>query len=259
MANYNDLLKNITEDTDIEQYLNDFFDAKKYKDYEVSNNPDADQTKAIKIMFNSKKDIVERIRKALDYDSYCIEAFFSYLLISEDAYVQVSFDSYYENAKEYGSFNQYQKYCFIKIMELYVDFCLDINNITKAIKIQRLILILTNSSKPEYISKLAYMYFSIEDSDNFYKLYTDATFSVYEYLLLIITLLKHDEELRAKEVLLDMHKNIEYADYVDHVWDLDKNDIVQKNIIDAVEGCYDDISSIPTFFSWFNGVLDSAK
>lgn len=259
MISYNDLIKNVDEDCDVHQYLNDFFDSKNYGEYKVDDYLDFYQRNAIKIMFNSKKNIDERIDEALKCDPYCIEAFFAYLLINEDAYVQVSFDEYYSQASEYGSFSKYKKDCFIKIMELYIDFCLDIHNITRAIRIQKLIILLTNSYKREYVGKLSYMYYITENCDEFYKLYSESNFEAFEYLLLIITLLKHDENLKAKQALLDMFDKVEYSKYIDHVWDLDENDLKQKAIIKLVEECYDDICSIPTFFSWFHNIAYSAK
>ena len=252
MLKFDDLVNNINNETKIEEQLLSFFTKKNYAEYEISEDANKKQVKAIKTMFDSKKDLSDRIDNAFDYDPFCIEAFFAYLMISEDVFIQLRFNAYYDELDKYGSFSSYQRYCYLNILNFYVDFLLDINNVTKAISVQKMIVKLTNTYSSKSVSRLAYSYFSIEDDDDFYRLYAETEFDTYEYILLIITLLKHDETLKAQEVLLDMFKNIEYGTYLDHVWDLDENDPKQKEFAVAVNECFEDITSIPTFFSWVN-------
>lgn len=256
MISFNDLLKNIDSKTKIDDYLKDFFTRKNFKEYQIDEDAKPSQVKAIRIMFESRKDISKRIDDAFDYDPFCAEALFAYLMTAEDVFLQLRFNAYYDEASKYGSFDTYQKKCYIRILNFYVDFLLDICNVTKAIVVQKLIIKLTNNCSNVASCRLAYCYYGIEDADSFYRLYTETNLGAYEYILLLITLLKHDEEIRAQEVLLDMFKNIEYSSYIDHVWDLDENDPVQKEFADTVEDCFEDISSIPTFFSWVNRVRE---
>lgn len=252
MLSFNKLVSGIKADSKVDEYLLNFFTKKNFKEYKLREDLNRKQLKAIKIMFESKKNIVDRIDDAFDVDPFCIEALFSYLMTSEDIFLQLRFNAYLEKLNEYPMFNDYAKDCYIKILNFYVDFLLDINNCTKAIEIQKLVVKLTNKFTSDTVSKLAYAYHTIEDAEGFYRLYTEAKFTAYEYLLLMITLLKHDEKLKAQEVLLDMYDNIEYGTYLDHVWDLDENDPKQKEFNDIVQDCFDDLNSIPTFFSWVN-------
>lgn len=252
MINFNNLVNDISKDTKVEDYLLNFFTTKNFKNYVVSDSTNKLQVKAIKTMFTSKKEIKDRIEDAFSFDPFCIEALFSYLMMSEDVYLQLRFDAYYKEINNYGGFDDYQRKCYIEILNFYVDFLLDISNITKAIEVQKMIVKLTNEYSDKTVSRLAYSYFTIEDADGFYRLYLEAKLGLYEYLLLMITLLKHDEKLKAQEVLLDMYDNIEYGTYLDHVWDLDENDPKQKEFNDIVQDCFDDLNSIPTFFSWVN-------
>lgn len=256
MLNFEKLVNDIDSETKVEEYLLSFFARKNYEKYEVSENAKDNQIKAIKIMFESKKPLAERVDNAFSYDPFCIEALFTYLMITEDVFLQLRFNDYYDEASKYGSFDEYQKECYIKILDFYVDFLLDICNVTKAIVVQKLVIKLTNTHSKKAISRLAYAYYGIEDCDNFYKLYTETDFGTYEYILLLITLLKHDEDIKAQEVLNDMFKNIEYATYLDHVWDLDESDPIQKEFGDTIQDCFDDINSIPTFFSWVNRIRE---
>ena len=252
MVSFKNLVNDFDENEKIEEYLLHFFTKTIFKDYEISDDVDSDQLKAIKIMFESKKDLRDRIDDAFSYDPFCKEAFFAYLMISEDVYVQLRFDTYLKELNNYPGFDSYQKSCYITILNFYVEFLLDISNITTAIRIQKLMIQLTNSIEPRDISRLAYMYFSNEICEDFYRLYLDNKFTLYDYLLLIVTLLKHEEEMKAREVLIDMFDNIEYGTYLDHVWDLDENDPKQKRFMEIVNDCYEDLSSVPTFFSWVN-------
>lgn len=256
MLSFENLVNDINEKTKVEEYLLSFFDKKNFKEYEISDKANKDQVKAIKIMFESKKALADRLEDAFEYDPFCVEALFTYLMISEDVFLQLRFNVYYNEASKYGGFDEYEKENYIKILDFYVDFLLDICNVTKAIVVQKLIVKLTNKYTNKAVSRLAYAYYGIEEDNDFYRLYCESEFGAYEYLLLLVTLLKHDEDIKAQEVLMDMFKNIKYAIYLDHVWDLDENDPEQKAFADTVEDCFDDLNSIPTFFSWVNKIRE---
>lgn len=252
MLSFNSLISNVNEKTKVDEYLLNFFNKKNFKEYEIPAEANKKQTKAIKTMFESKKEMKERIEEAFDYDPFCREAFFAYLMISEDVFVQLRFNAYYDEANNYGRFDYYQRECYLSILDFYVDFLLDIGNLTKAINVEMLIVKLTNSFSKKSVSRLSYAYFTKEDSEGFYRLYTEADFDAYEYVLCMVTLLKNDEDLKAQEVLADMFKNNKYGIYLDHVWDLDENDPEQKDFMNTIEDIFDDIKSYPTFFSWVN-------
>lgn len=256
MLSFDKLVNDINTQTKVDEYLLSFFSKKNFKEYEISEYADKSQIKAIKIMFESKKNLGERVDDAFSCDPFCREALFVYLMISEDVFLQLRFNAYYEEVSKYGGFDEYQKLCYLTILDLYVDFLLDINNVTKAIEVQRMIVKLTNNFSEKAVSRLAYSYYSIENCDDFYRLYTETKFDLYAYLLLMVTLLIHDEKLKAQEVLLDMFKNEEYGTYLDHVWDLDENDPKQKNFHDTVQDCFDDLKCVPTFFSWVNQIRE---
>ncbi len=256
MIDFNNLINNINANEKIEVYFQNFFTKENFKSYKINEKANKEQTKAIKVMFESKKNLLDRVEESFSYDPFCVEAFFVYMMLSEDVFLQLRFNSYYEDAKLFGSFDAYQKECYLKILDFYVEFLLDINNITKAISIQKLIIQFSKHFSKNSISRLAFSYFTIENYIDFYDMYLNVDFSAYEYILLIITLLKHEETIKAQEVLLDMYKNIEFSSYLDHVWDLDESNPKQKEFANVVEDCFDDIKSIPTFFSWVNNVRE---
>lgn len=252
MLRYENLVRGLKNHEDAEAYFLQFFTDKNYKEYETEYSLNKDQKKAIKTMFTSKKEILKRADAALNIEPLCIEAFFVYFILTEDIFVNYRFKNYFNQINEYGDLDEYDKYCFIKIMDLYVEFLLDLHNFSGAIKVQKMINRLTNNVSRVGVSRLAMMYSILEDSDEFYRLYLDSELDGHDYLLLLITLLKNDEELKAKEVLKDMFENIEYSSYIDHLWDLDLNDPKQKEYYDIVEENFDDLSSVPDFFAWVN-------
>lgn len=255
MLDYHDLVNGsfkIKKNEDIDIYLNDFFVKGNYKQYRIDDDCIGDNKKAIKVMFDEKKELSKRIDDAFSYNPFCIEAFFAYMLRSDDVFLSYRFTSYYETNDSYADLESYEKRCYITIMKFYVSFLMDVNNITTAIKVQKMIIRLCNDDDYENIKTLATLYYLIEDEKELYKLYCQSEFEEYEYLLTIITELKYEEDLKARQILFEMFDKFEYAKYLDHVWDLDLTDPKQKHFYDIVDKCFDNTLSIPNFFSWVN-------
>ncbi|MBO7677614.1 MAG: hypothetical protein J6S49_08875 [Erysipelotrichaceae bacterium] len=260
MLKFDDLLNGMEENQDrLEDYFAEFFTRNNYRQYETDGQPDKDESKAIRVMFESRKKLRDRCLESFTYDPFCLEAFFVYYIISEDIYVNYVFKDYYNDSNNYADFSDYQKKNYLKIMDFYVEFLLDINNFTTAIKVQRLIIRLTNDLSSKTVSRLSYMYSAIEQCDDFYRLYLEADFDTYDYLMLLVTLLKHEEDKKAREVLLDMYENIEYSDHLDHLWDLELDDPKQEEFYKCVEDCYSELRSIPDFFAWVNLVNEERQ
>lgn len=232
-------------------HFNDLFVKTNFKNYEYEESLQADEIKAIKYMFNSKHELCQRAREALDIDPFCVEAIFVYYVLGVDAYVYMMFNDYYAYLSSYGELTIRQKVAFVTILDLYVEFLLDIFNYTQAIKVEKVIIKLTNNIGLKEIDRLSTLYYAIEDDNEFYKLYCEVeSFPLESYILLILTLLKHDEELKAKQVLWDMQKNIKNSDYIDHIWDIQEDNKELMEFYNSVDGCYEQICSVPYFFSW---------
>ena len=241
---------------DVEAFLKMFFTADEYRLYQCDDDLDSNEKKAIKIMFTSKKDLRERTSQAFDADPLCLEAFYVYYMLTEDVFVNYRFENYYDQADKFGDFTAHQQKAYLRIMEFYVDFLIDIHNFSAAIRVERLIIRLSNSSQRRHLAKLAFLYSVLEKEDDFYRLYLESEFGTYEYILLIVTLLKNNDEYRAKEVAEDMFKNIPYATYIDHLWDLDQNDEKQQEFYQSVEDCYQETVAVPDFFSFMSRVRE---
>jgi len=255
MLNFEELVEGLANNKDrVNDYFTEFFTKTNFKNYELDNDLDSDDLKAIKTMFESRKELNKRVNDAFKHNPLCLEAFFVYYILNEDVFVNYRFETYYSESNSFADFTAYEKKCYIRILDFYVEFLLDIHNITTAIKVQRLIIRLTNDLSRKNVSRLSYMYSTIEECNDFYRLYLECEFDAYDYLLLLVTLLKHDEKVKAKEVLLDMFKNVKYSEYLDHLWDLDDKDKEQQEFYKCVEDCYSEISSVPGFFSWVNRI-----
>ena len=251
MSNFYELVNGLNEKSNVEEYFNSFFTKVNFKNYELEG-AQSDQKKAIKVMFESKKGLLERSEEAFSYNPFCKEAFFVYMMLSEDAFLDMRFRAYYDQINSYGELSEYDKECFIVILDFYVEFMLDIHNVSTAIKVQKMIMRLCGSNDQKMISRMAFMYYTVEDDEEFYRLYLNNEFDLYCYILLIVTLLKRDEEKKAEDVLQDMFEKYPYASYIDHLWDLDYDDPEQKEFYEVIEDCFDEISSVPCFFSWCN-------
>ena len=260
MTDFKKLLLEVSNlnDKETDEYLLNFFTKNNFKNYEIDALADKTQVKAIKKLFDSKKQFLDRVEDSLQIDPFCKEAILIYLLLAEDVFISYRFNSYLELSSDYADFDEYEKKNYLQILDLYVDFLLDIHNITTAIRVQRLIIRLSSVTTRKEINRLSFMYSTIENHKDFYRLYLDNEFDTYDFILLLITLLKNDEELKAREVLDDMFDKIEYSTYLDHLWDLDLNDTKQREFYETVEDCYIDISSIPDFFSWVARVREDS-
>ena len=163
MLRFDDLTEGLEKNKDrIEDYFLEFFSRQNFKQYEIEGDPDKDELKAIRIMFESHRTLRERIQDSFAYDPFCIEAFFVYYMISEDIYVNYRFKDYYGEYENFADFSDYQKKNYLRIMDFYVEFLLDLRNFTTAIKVQRMIIRLTNDLSRKSINRLSYMYSSIE-------------------------------------------------------------------------------------------------
>lgn len=254
MTDFEKLVDSCFNRKDVKEYLEAFFVRNNLKDYYIDPLLDKEEIKAIKIMFTSRKDLNDRIDDAFAYNPFCLEALFAYMMCNEDIFVHMRFDAYYQEASRYADLTVNQKRAYLRIMDFYVEFLLDIQNITGAIKIEKLLMRLGNDNSPRNINRLSFMYSVVENEKEFYNLYLNNDFDAYDYLLLIVTLLKHEEQIKAKQVLLDMFDKIPYSQYLDHLWDIADDDEKGQEFYQIVEDCYDTIESIPTFFSWVNSI-----
>ncbi len=260
MADFGTLLRDLEQNRDRpEEFLSAFFTPDHFRDYDPGQGLEEEQIKAVRIMFESKKDLLKRSEQALKTDPLCPEAFFVYYLLSEDVFVDYRFRSYYSHISDFGDLSDHQKKSFLRILEFYVEFLTELHNHSGAIRVQRQIMRLRNREDGLDLDRLSYLYATIEDADDFYRLYLDRDFGLDHYLLLIVTLLKHEDRLKASQVVRDMFEHVEYATYLDHLWDLDEKDEKQQEFYQKTEDCYEFISSIPDFFTFIAQVHESLK
>jgi len=257
MANIEDLINGANSNNDkLEEYFINFFDKKNYKNYEISQNKEDDEIDAIKQLFK-KGELIDKVANALDYDPLCVEANFINLCLGEDELVYYRFEGYYAKRSEYGSLEESRQESYLRVMEFYVDFLIDIYNIKHALRVEHSICLLRNKVNEKSLNRYIYMYALLEDSDSAYKIYLENEFNnAYQYLLLVVNLLKNKEEIKAIQVYKEMLERIEYSDYIDHLSDLNRSDKKQNEIYECVNDSFEEISSIPDFFTWCNRVKE---
>ena len=260
MADFNTLVNGLKDHKDSPRdYFTSFFTRNNHKAYQMEEGADRSEKAALRKLFYSRKDINERTDEVLGDDPFCIEAFFVYYILNDDVYVNYRFESYYENIGSYGDLSDYQKKGFLKILNYYVEFLIDIGSFRRAIKVQRMMIRLLGSKPRALVNRLSYLYCGLEDDKEFYRHYLDSEFDAYDYILLVVTLLKNDDKIKAAEVLKEMYEKIEYAKYLDHMWDLKEDVPAQAEFMRTVEDCIEEINGVPEFFSFASEVYEQIQ
>lgn len=254
MSSFKDFIyeADFVEPAKIEEYLIDFFVPNNYHNYLIPKEANEEEINSVYEMFHGEEDILLRASRVLENDPLCLEANYVNFRLNEETLVDVWFNNLFLKESEFNSFTPYGKIEYLGILEIYAKFLTDIHNITFAIKAIKKIVSLEGHYTDATIGRLAYLYSLIENKDGFYDLYINEEFNeIAPYLLLIIVLLKHEDEIKAKEVLSSFLSKFEYADYIDHIWDIEN--IENKEALelkDAIETCFEELMSVPYFFSW---------
>lgn len=237
---------------ELEDYLESFFEPLNFEQYIISDKANDEERKAIEAMFDDDEALYDRAQNIVSEYPLCLEAFYVCTCLLDETSQNLMFTDAYKLVDCYKELSPYEKDCLLSILRLYVTFLLNISNVTGGIRVMNKVCELEGKYSNDSIIKLSYMYAMIEDAKNFYDLFLKTSFNdVHPYILLLITLLKHEEEEKAREVLSELIDKFKYADYIDHVWDLEEVDNIEANEFkDAMEVCFEDMCAIPNFFSW---------
>ena len=234
---------------EVEPYLESFFVPENAPDYYVPEYATEAEKEAVLLFFESEKPLDERVIEARNLDPMSIEAFFVELSLREEVLSYSIFKEYYDRLDDYDSYTVYAQENLCIIVDLFVEYLLDIHYIKGAIAVQKRLNLVPRYTKN--ISRLSYLYYLIEDGDAYYDLFLNEDFEdPASYLLLINTLLKCGEQDKAREVLNDMFAYVPYSDYIDRIWELDSSIEEARVFADAVDRCFDDLCSVPYFFTW---------
>lgn len=254
MSSFKDFIfeADFIESSKIEEYLIDFFVPNNYNNYSIPQEANDEERNSIYEMFHGEDDLLLRTSRVLDNDPLCLEANYVNFRLNEETLVDVWFNNLFLKENDYKDFTPYGKMEYLGILEIYAKFLADIHNITFAIKIIKKVVALEGHYTNNTIAKLSYLYSLIEDKNGFYDLYINEEFNEPSpYLLLIVVLLKHEDEIKAKEVLSSFLSKFEYGDYIDHIWDIENNESKEAlEMKDAIEICFEELMSVPYFFSW---------
>lgn len=232
-------------------YVDSFFIPENYHSYEIPEYAEDNERKAIEILFTGEEDILTRLERAREYDYLCVEAFFVEVSMFDDILSYDSFYRYYLLIDDFPEFTIYGQENYLLILDLFVEYLIDIGNIKTGIRVQKDLIRISKGKSVRNTARLCYMYFLLEDADTYYDYYLSEEFDDPGcYLLLIVTLLKNNEEGKAKEVLHDMFSLFPKSRYIDRIYELDEGDEEARRFIDCVNGCFDELCSVPYFFKW---------
>lgn len=248
------------DEDEVRDYLADFFhpeNKNKYLNDERFSDEDFD---ALEVMFEDDE-ILNKAYEALDVSPFCLEAFVVIYKLENDVALYDFFDEFNGEEYDYDVLSDYHKYAYGMIESYYVDFLINIRNLTKAKNVLLTLIAKDNKMAESNNFRLSYIYSCLEDLDSFYKLYLDTGFTeAFSYILLLVVCLKYGDKSKAKEVYGEFLTHFKYATYVDHIWDLDDNDddaaLEMKMTMSA---CYSEICSVPNFFSWCSDNKEKVK
>ncbi len=239
------------EKDDLRSYLEGFFAPGKLDLYLVDERCSKEDVDAISKMFE-QGDVLDKASAILDKNPFCLEAFYTFYKLEEDAPLYYYFETIASKNEMYDSLSAYHKFAYESIMTCFVNFLSDIGNVTGAINNLKVMMSKSEFLYNNNLFRLCYLYAMNEDLNNYYKLYLDTGFKdAVSYILLIVVCLKHGDRLKAKEVYHEFLSVYKYGEYIDHIWDLDDNN--EDGALEvklALKVCYDDILAIPYFFMW---------
>ncbi|MBQ1477619.1 MAG: hypothetical protein IIZ33_05695 [Erysipelotrichaceae bacterium] len=236
---------------EILDFLEGYFTPEGYVDYLIPDYVTPEEKKAVEALFLHEGSMKEKIDEARKYDPLCIEAFYIEVSMLDDVLAYDVFVRYHRMISGYESFTSYGKENYMMMLDLFIEYLLDISNIKGAMKIQKDLIRLTPERTLRNTTRLCYMYYLLEDSDSFYNYYHEEDLDDAGcFLLLIVTLLKNDDEEKAREVFNDMLSLFPYADYIDHMWELDDSNEEAAKFMECVNSCFDELCSVPYFFAW---------
>ncbi|MDO4940384.1 MAG: hypothetical protein Q4E33_01670 [Erysipelotrichaceae bacterium] len=240
------------------EYLTNFFVTKNYKNYEIEKNSPIAYKLVMRYLFSSGIDIEKRAYKAIDKYYLCREAFVIVYMVADNAYAHACFKFLYSEKDQYPDFSEFERTAYLQTLDLFVDFAISIGNYTLAQKVENLMVVTTYPNSSNHIERLTYILYMKEDIDEMYRVYCEANdYSVTSYILLMLTLLKHDDELRTKEVLREFIDKYTYGKYLGRIWELDEREAEGAYFFDAVDSCYDKILSVPDFFATISEMTES--
>lgn len=253
MANLIKLVSDITylEDDELIEYFENFFDINNLDDYTFDSLLNKKEKESVKEMFGTD-DVFDRARLVIEKDPYCLEAFYVFYRMADDYSLYLYFDRMFNQMNKYNKLSKYKKFAYKQIIDNFVTFLMDLKSFTQAIAVQMSIIDGLEVCGPNEVTRLAFLFAMKEDFESLYDLYIKVGFfDEAAYIALIVTALKNNEELKAKDVLSDFLSEYTYAEYIDHPWDLDKledNEAIRMN--DAMSVCFELIRSVPYFIYW---------
>lgn len=235
-----------------EAYFDAFFKQYNASSYIFDPLMSEKDKKSIIDMFDGDNQINERASDVLEDNPFCIEAFYVFYKLTNDVALQYYFNKMLNETANFNKLSSYHQSALLFVLNCYCDFLASIHNYTSAIKVVNVLTEIDDDESGKYIDMKVYYYTQLEDLNHLYELYLNNSFNDPScYIFLIITCLKHEDELKAKEVLSTFISVYPKAKFIDRIWDMDEDNSEQANQMrNAISYCYPSICSIPFFFSW---------
>ncbi|MBQ6367298.1 MAG: hypothetical protein IJJ30_01955 [Erysipelotrichaceae bacterium] len=241
-------------------YFNGYFKIENEEDYEFDERMSEANIRALRYLFESEDELEARVDEALEIDPLCLEAWYICHKLSEDEENHHLLRRYLALSKEYPGFNEYEKDNYRFILMRHADYLAAIHNVHKALSVLDLLSGL-EGSRQGLVEMYALCYATLERGEEFYQLYLDTEFtSLFQYLMLIVTLLKEESFQRAEEVCRDMIEVYPLSVFLDHPQDLaDDESKETETFFNTLDFVYDHLLSVEDFFLWFKETKKTAR
>lgn len=262
MSRFEDLLEDTLylEIPSARIYFTGFFKIENENEYEFDNRMSEANISALRYLFENEDDLDARVDEVLEIDPLCIEGWYIRHKLAEDEENHHLLRSYLAMSKDYAGFNEYEKDNYRFILMRHADYLAAIHNVHKALSVLDLLSGL-EGTRQGLVEMYAICYAALERGDEFYDLYLDTEFtSLFQYLMLIVTLLKEENYLRAEEVCRDMIEVYPLSIFLDHPQDLaDDESKEAENFFNTLDFIYDHLLSVEDFFTWFKETKKTAR
>lgn len=251
IKNYEELFEELAELPFEERYdyADSFFTNSNFAKYTKKLNLSKQRADSLQILFDNRQELFEKVERVLSDDKLCAEAYLVALFVMPELDICHFFKDFSEEVIVYEELDEYDKSSYLRILYMAVTYLIDVHNYTMAIKVLDKI---DKYEVPDLSSlvRRGHCLMKLERADEFYDLFftsnfRDPLFCIY----LLITLLKANDEKRAKEVYMEMLDTYPSIVDLDCPWE-NEDDHVLNVFMDAIDVAYDDMLSVPFFFDF---------
>lgn len=230
-------------------YADQFFTNSNYYEYIKELHGNKKREESLKLLFDCRQELFEKVDRILGSDVLCAEAYLIAIFIMPDLDISNYFRAFLDERIRYEELDTFDQDSYLRILNMLVAYLIDLHNYSFSLQVLDMIDKYVTPDLSSLIRR-GYCLMKLERADDFYDLFIQSNFRDPLFCIhLLITLLKANDEKRAKEVYLAMLET--YPSIIDLVqpWE-NEDDPVLAVFMDALDAAGDDLLSVPYFFDF---------